>query len=186
MDDEAKRVIRLQFLDLLPKTLGELNLRFVEERTADPNDPMGMIYEAATFAGWCRGYAEGDGAHRAPATINCADCGEPQEILAEEHPDWSGLADEAVATILVHQQLDERIAYLMNNIRRLLEQVGKRARCRTCNKEIWYVQLRSGMVGPYQADGLNHGADCHGDMDKGGSACSSSSNRTPGPAPSED
>lgn len=106
--------------------------------------------------------------------------------LAEEQPDWSRLADDAVATILVYQQLDERIFYLMNNIRRLLEQVGKRARCRTCGKEIWWVQLRSGMVGPYQADGLNHGAGCHGDLDKGETSCGSSSSTAHGPSQSED
>lgn len=84
----------------------------------------------------------------------------------------------------MYQNVAPRLSFLMNNLRRLLEQVGKRSRCKVCNREIWYVQLRSGMVGPYQADGLNHGAGCHGDLNKGEPPCGSSSNPPPGPGPS--
>ena len=113
--------------------------------------------------------------------------------LAEEHPEWADLLRVAIDDLYGYQgaeqyheaQANQRISYLMNNLRRLLEQVGKRARCKACGKEIWYVQLRSGMVGPYQADGLNHGA-APPDLDKGAAPCGSSSSQRPGRAPSED
>lgn len=106
--------------------------------------------------------------------------------VAEDHPDVDKLMDQAVAELLTFQMIDERIGYVMNNVRRLLEQVGKRGKCRTCGQEIWYVQLRTGMVGPYQADALNHGAGCHGDLNKGAEPCLNSSDPTPGPSQSED
>ncbi len=109
-----------------------------------------------------------------------------QAAQADEYPPMTKLHAAAAEELLHLQMLEGRIGTVMNNIRRLLEQVGRRSRCKTCNKEIWYVQLRSGMVGPYQADALNHGAGCEDDdLNKGGPPCGTSSDPTPGPGPSE-
>jgi hypothetical protein len=64
MDAEAKRVIRLVFLDLLPKTMDPDTRENLVKCIEDGGCQASAVYEAAIYAGWCRGYAEGDGAHR--------------------------------------------------------------------------------------------------------------------------
>lgn len=65
MNDEAVREVREMFLSLLPKTISqELVDTFMTAADNYPNSFAAAVYECATYAGWCRGYAEGDGAHR--------------------------------------------------------------------------------------------------------------------------
>lgn len=49
---------------------------------------------------------------------------------------------------------------LMQNIRRLLDQIGERSTCKGCGQAIWWVQHRNGKRAPYTPAGLNHFADC--------------------------
>jgi len=57
-------------------------------------------------------------------------------------------------------QLDSENKALKTNVRRLLDQVGGKGRCKACNADIWWVKLKSGRMAPYTAEGLNHFADC--------------------------
>ncbi len=76
MNDEAQRVIRDQFLSLLPKTLNkELVDTFMGAADNYPNSFAAAVYEAATYAGWCRGYAEGKRAESGA----CPKCGKPMD-----------------------------------------------------------------------------------------------------------
>jgi hypothetical protein len=86
-----------------------------------------------------------------PDMCICKDC-EPFET-----------ADHEVRAAAYENRSEEQkntIDRLKNNVRRLLDQVGDKGKCRGCDAEIWWVKLRSGKVGPYTAEGLNHFADC--------------------------
>lgn len=52
------------------------------------------------------------------------------------------------------------MAVLLANIYRLLHQIGDRANCAGCGKEIWWVTHKNGKAAPYTSEGLNHFADC--------------------------
>ena len=64
MDVRAKQTIWKQFQDLLPRSLGPDQLRILLDKIREGGTVLAAVYEAAIYAGWYRGYAEGDGAHR--------------------------------------------------------------------------------------------------------------------------
>jgi len=49
---------------------------------------------------------------------------------------------------------------LRKNIQHLLHAVGDSAFCRGCQAPIYWVKHKNGKKAPYNAEGLNHFADC--------------------------
>jgi len=69
MSNLSRHVIWKQFFDLLPAEWSALEKEQIALCVSGAHnrkdaDLIRVIYEAAAYAGWCRGYAEGDGAHR--------------------------------------------------------------------------------------------------------------------------
>lgn len=63
----ARRTIWLQFQDLLPRSLSETQRKILLDKLQDDGEMLNWIYDAAIYAGYLRGWAEGDGAHRTKA-----------------------------------------------------------------------------------------------------------------------
>lgn len=55
---------------------------------------------------------------------------------------------------------EKKSEWLLENIKRLLKQVGREGKCKGCDREIWWVEHNSGKAAPYTNEALNHFADC--------------------------
>jgi len=61
MNAEARAAILVTFESVLPRGMGVLKRQAIMDAIKDESHPLHALYEAASYAGWCRGYAEGDG-----------------------------------------------------------------------------------------------------------------------------
>jgi len=67
----------------------------------------------------------------------------------------------AEAGLINEETMNESILWkLKGNIEKLLDQLGDRAICKGCGRQIWWVTHRNGKKAPYTNEALNHFADC--------------------------
>lgn len=57
-------------------------------------------------------------------------------------------------------RVEAAIEKIKSQIRRLLDQVGRRTACSGCGRTIWFVRTAAGKQAPYTDEALNHFADC--------------------------
>ena len=54
----------------------------------------------------------------------------------------------------------EIIAWLEQNIVRMLDNISNHTQCKGCGVDIWFVKHSSGKKAPYTVQALNHFIDC--------------------------
>lgn len=83
---------------------------------------------------------------------------ELEDRIAEIHNHVHGLTAGARPWIYRGPMGDE--VALHKAVRVALEHLGAPARCRGCNREIWWVTHANGKRAPYTEEALNHFIDC--------------------------